>query len=402
MARAIAVPVRRVLLRRWQRGQSIREIAEALALRPRTVRHLLQRWRAENLPTLEPAYQRCGQPHPWPRRETFEAALRLRREHPSWGAGYIRVQLRQRWPRRRLPSTRTLQRWFARAGLGPAPAGIKPASQQLRAQQAHEVWQVDAVERLRLRDGSYASWLRVTDEFTGAILFTKVFPIGYFREVGGPAVQAQLRKAFRRWGRPQCLRVDNGSPWGSRGDLPSPLALWLIGLGLRIIWNPPRSPRKNAVVERTQGVSQRWVEPQTCANARDLQKRLEHADRVQRELYPSVQGRSRLASYPQLARAPRRYTARWEKKHWSLRAVLEYLSDYALPRQVNQNGQVWIYECGHWVGRRWAGQTIYVTVDPQTQEWVYQDHHGGVLRRQAASDLTRQRVIHLQLGRRAK
>jgi Helix-turn-helix domain len=399
MARAVAIPVRLVLFRRWQRGQSVSQIAAALALRPRTVRHLIQRWRAEEVEALQPAYERCGGQHPWPDSEIFDLALNLRRQHPSWGAGYIRVQLQETLPRRRLPSTRTLQRWFARAGLGPAPAGVKPASHQPRARAAHEVWEVDAVERLRLGDGSSASWLRITDEFTGAVLHTKVFPIGRFSQVGAAAVQTELKKAFTRWGRPQSLRVDNGPPWGSKGDLPTPLALWLVGLQVRVIWNPPRQPKKNAVVERTQGVSRRWVEPQTCASAHELQQRLAHADYIQREKYPSIGGRSRLESYPQLAHAKRRYRAGWERSHWSLRAVFECLSEYAVPRRVDQNGEVWMYDRAHWVGKGWIGQTVYVTVDPQTQEWIYQDERGGVIRRQAAKDLTRERVSNIQLGR---
>jgi hypothetical protein len=52
-------------------------------------------------------------------------------------------------------------------------------------------------------------------------------------------VQAELRRQFRRWGLPNALRVDNGNPWGDWSDLPTALALWLIGLGLDV-----RSARK--------------------------------------------------------------------------------------------------------------------------------------------------------------
>src|SRR5438105_3901902 len=119
MARAVAVPLRLVLLRRWQRGQAVAEIADALALAPRTVRHLLRRFRdGHRLETLSPAYDRCGWQRSWHNPELFQHALELRRQHPSWGAGLIRVLLRERWPKQLLPSTRTLQRWFERAGLG--------------------------------------------------------------------------------------------------------------------------------------------------------------------------------------------------------------------------------------------------------------------------------------------
>jgi hypothetical protein len=387
------------LFRRWQRGHSVAQIADALALPVRTVRHLLQRFRAAAGAAVPPAYPRCGRQHPWPNQELFHDALDLRRQHARWGAGLIRVFLRERWPRQPLPSTRTLQRWFARAGLGPAPRGTKPATSRRRACQPHEVWQMDAVEQIRLRQESRASWLRVTDEFTGAILHTTVFPIGRFSQVGAEAVQAELRKAFTRWGLPGAFRVDNGPPWGSKGDLPTVLALWVLGLGVAMIWNPPRQPRRNAVVERTQGVSQQWVEPATCADARELQRRLDRMDRIQRERYPSVAGHSRAQEYPQLTHSGRDYRASREEAHWSLAAVLECLAEYAVPRKVDKNGEVWLYDRGHWVGKGWVGQVVYVTVDPRTQEWVYQDERGGVIRRQAAQELTAERIRSLHVGR---
>jgi hypothetical protein len=400
MPQAVAVPVRLVLFRRWQRGQSAAEIADALALVPRTVRQLIQRFReGHQLEILSPAYDRCGWQRPWPNQELFQHALDLRRQHSSWGAGLIRVFLQERWPKQALPSTRTLQRWFERAGLGPAPRGRPMSVQHQRANQPHEVWQMDAVERLRLTQGGEASWLRITDEFTGAILYTQVFPIGRWAQVGAPAVQAELRKAFARWGRPQRLRVDNGAPWGSKGDLPTPLALWILGLDVALTWNPPRQPRKNAVVERTQGVSQRWAEPQTCATADELQQRLDRMDRIQREKYPSVEGHSRTQEYPHLAHSGRDYTPDWERHHWSLSQVLDSLAEYAVPRRVDKNGNVWLYDRGHWVGKRWTGQVVYVTVDAQTREWIYQDLNGAVIRRQAAEDLTQERITGMKVGR---
>src|SRR5262249_50070342 len=45
-----------------------------------------------------------------------------------------------------------------------------------RAREPHEVRQMDAVECLRLADGSGACWLRQIDEYSGAILATDLFP----------------------------------------------------------------------------------------------------------------------------------------------------------------------------------------------------------------------------------
>jgi hypothetical protein len=58
MPPAIPVPVRHNVLRRSQQGQSAATIAAALALCPRSVRHLLQRFRDAEATDLRPQYQR--------------------------------------------------------------------------------------------------------------------------------------------------------------------------------------------------------------------------------------------------------------------------------------------------------------------------------------------------------
>src|SRR6266446_5873385 len=113
-------------------------------------------------------------------------------------------------------------------------------------------------------------------------------PQGKWLKVAATEVQAELRRAFARWGRPSAIRVDNGGPWGSAGDLPPDLALWLLGLGIDVWWNAPHTPTQNGVVERSQGTGRRWAEPERCATAAELQQRLQEMDAIQREAYTSI------------------------------------------------------------------------------------------------------------------
>lgn len=213
-------------------------------------------------------------------------------------------------------------------------------------------------------------------------------------------VQAVLRQVFRRWGRPGRFRLDNGTPWGSIGDLPTERTLWLLGLDLGITFNPPRHPQDNGVVERSQGTGKRWAEPGACANAQELQQRLQDMDVIQREEYPSLQGRSRLAVYPGLKHSGRAYSRSWERQHWRLDLVLEHLAGYAVPRKVDKSGTVSIYNRNHYVGKLHSGKTVYVSVDPLRGQWMFRDAQGNQVRSQPAEQLCRERIETLTVTSR--
>jgi transposase InsO family protein len=301
---------------------------------------------------------------------------------------------------RTLPCARTLQRWFAQLALPPAPAGQHPAADANRATRPHEVWQMDAAELIALRSGQRVSWLRITDEFSGAALGTRVFAEAHFNQVPVPRVQTELRGRFAVWGRPEKFRIDNGTPWGSSGDFPPDLALWLLGLGIDLIWNPPCRPDKNGVVERSQGVGKQWAEPFACDTPAELQRRLNQMDRVQREEYPSIHGQSRCQAYPDLQHSGRCYDAAWEKQHWSLERVVDYLSGYVVSRRVDRAGLVSIYNRNYYVGKHYQGQPLQVSLDPTTLHWVFADAEGRELRTHPAEQISRERIVGLQVTNR--
>jgi hypothetical protein len=211
-----------------------------------------------------------------------------------------------------------------------------------------------------------------------------------------------LRRAFERWGLPERFRVDNGAPWGSRGDLPTDLALWLIGLKIGVNWNPPRTPQDNGVVERSQGTGKRWAEPGACQTAEELQSRLEEMDLIQRQEYPSVRGRTRLEAFPELSHSGRAYTAGWESEHWSLKAVTSHLAGYATPRRVDKSGTVSVYNRSRYVGVPHQGKIVHVMFDPVALEWIFADEDGRQLRSLPASEISRESIVGLEVTNRRK
>lgn len=200
-------------------------------------------------------------------------------------------------------------------------------------------------------------------------------------------VQQHLRSVFAEWGLPETLRVDNGAPWGSWSDLPPALALWIIGLGVAMHWNHPHRPEENGVIERSQGLAQTWGEPGQCQTVRQFQNRIRREDRLQREVYPSIDRLPRMVAYPALKHSGRPYSTTWERRHWNWERVLTHLAGYAVPRQVDSAGKIGLYSGKLYVGTIHKGQRVYVQFDPERIEWIVSDMRGQQLRSVPANEM---------------
>jgi hypothetical protein len=211
-------------------------------------------------------------------------------------------------------------------------------------------------------------------------------------------VQAALRGVFERWGLPKRLRVDNGAPWATWADLPPAFALWLIGLGIKLIWNHPHCPKENAKVERCNGLISSWGDPAHSPDAATWQAHLERVGALQRERYPTRSGCTRLEAYPALTQVLRPYQAAAEREQFALTRVQHHLSQGRWPRLVSKIGQITLYGKAYRVGRKHAGERVWLRYDPQSSEWVVASKDGTELIRHAAEQITTERICTLRVA----
>src|SRR5216684_8628934 len=93
MPRALPLPTRQDIIERHVRGQALTQIATELGIPYVTVRALWRAFRDRGADGLALGYHACGGSTPAYLETVFRRACRIKREHPGWGAGRVRVEL---------------------------------------------------------------------------------------------------------------------------------------------------------------------------------------------------------------------------------------------------------------------------------------------------------------------
>ena len=264
----------------------------------------------------------------------------------------------------------------------------------------HQIWEVDAKERVRLASGQRVSWLAFTDEASGALLATPLSPPGALAERPAHRDPGHVPPHVHPLGPAQ------GGPCRQRVSLgvtarPAHRTGVVVDrLGRRRDLESPRPARKNPKVERRQGVAAAWAEPQACADPAALSAHLDWVGRVQCREYPSIGGSTRVEAYPGLLIARRAYQESQEPTLWELGRVDRWLSPRTWNRRVDQNGVISIYGHHHWVGRVYRGQDMTVRYDGLARQWVVRDQTGEGAWRFEARELSREAILSLAVSRK--
>lgn len=223
------------------------------------------------------------------------------------------------------------------------------------------------------------------------------FPHYHINEVNVSAVQQTMQQVFEQWGLPRYIRVDNGKPFGDpqRCSIPA-LGLWLIGLGIEVVWNRPRSPKDNATVERMQSTTSRWVEVERCAGCAELQTKLDRVAILQREQYQvrRLGNKSRKEVYPELWSNSRTYSA---KAAFDLSRVGTYLSQVNFTRNTNKIGAFTFYAQQVYVGRAHIHQTLCLQYDTESNRFRLTDQTNTTIGYIQADNFSADNILSLNV-----
>jgi len=179
-------------------------------------------------------------------KELEQLVLEVREEHWSWGGRKIYHYLKQNG-QQEIPHPNTITDILRRAGLlyEWKLGGVKKASHRFEMKRANELWQMDFKGHFPLFD-KQCHPLTVLDDYSRYAIVLEACA-NERQEV----VREHLIKAFRRYGLPERINVDNGSPWGSSQLIyPTQIQIWLIRLGIRLSHSRPFHPETNGKDER--------------------------------------------------------------------------------------------------------------------------------------------------------
>ena len=188
--------------------------------------------------------------------------------------------------------------------------------------------------------------------------------------------QLALRQAFVHYGLPQRIGLDHDSVFydnASASPFPTVLHLWLIALGVEVRFIEQTPPGEHGVIERGhQTVSQQAIAGQHFSDGAALRASLAARLDLLNTRYPSrsLAGQAPLAAHPEAAHSGRPYRLEWEEHLLDMQRVHDYLAQRRWFRRSGSLGQLSIGGYRYGVGKAFANQTLEVTFNSQTLEWI--------------------------------
>ena len=224
---------------------NIRHLCRCFGISSGTAYKWLHRFKAAGADGLT---DRSRRPHHSPSQTTakMEALVtKLRRKHPAWGGRKLAARLHELGetgvPR---PSTITaiLQRHQL---LDPQESAKHQAFVRFERAAPNELWQMDFKGEFPLPQGRCYPLTILDDHSRFAVALQACA-----RNTKN-ITQSAIIQIFRRYGLPDWITCDNGSPWGSAGRSHyTAFGVWLLRLGIGLSHSRPHHPQTQGKDER--------------------------------------------------------------------------------------------------------------------------------------------------------
>lgn len=224
----------------------VSELSRRFEVSRKTIYKWVERYESQGMPGLVDQSRRPRSSSVHTPEKMEESVVKLREQHPAWGGRKLRRRL-QSMGQSDVPSASTITEILRRRDLLGQP-GQRPSQpyQRFEHEQPNELWQMDFKGHVAMGGGGRCHPLTVLDDHSRYALVLEACG-----NEQGETVKAVLIKTFRRYGLPQRMLTDNGSPWGCSEECPwTKLTVWLFRLGIKMSHGRPRHPQTQGKDER--------------------------------------------------------------------------------------------------------------------------------------------------------
>jgi hypothetical protein len=318
-----------------------------------------------------------------------ERALFWKRKYPRRGADRILVEMKDDPLLKsvRLPKPSTLANFFKEACPELLQKRRPSPKRPPKAGRVHELWQVDAKEKIVLGDGTISTVLQVREPFACVFLGCFAHAVQterHWRKLTLAEIQADLREVFHKFGLPEGVQTDRERVYGrpATEGFPTLFTLWLAGLGISHYFTRPAQATDQAQVERGHRTWNDWLmQPEPTADLATYQAQLDCARYMHNQVLSSragdCQGRTPYQAHPEVATPIRPFLKAAELLLFSLERVDHFLSLFTWKHKITVSGQAFIGEQVYYVGQKYTGIQATVRFDPQYRQFVFSHPQTG-------------------------
>jgi transposase InsO family protein len=224
---------------------NIRHLCRCFGISPATGYKWLDRFQSDGAKGLE---DRSRRPRHSPSRtptEMEEIVTKLRGKHPAWGGRKLEGRLLD-LGHTDVPRPSTITAILRRHQLlDPKESAKHQAFLRFERATPNELWQMDFKGEFKLPQGRCYP-LTILDDHSRFALALEACARNT-KDI----TQTAMIQVFRRYGLPDWITCDNGSPWGSGGrSYYTALGVWLLRLGIGISHSRPHHPQTQGKDER--------------------------------------------------------------------------------------------------------------------------------------------------------
>ena len=271
--------------------------------------------------------------------EVADAIVGLRRQRPHWGPRKLRAVLMRESPETVWPAASTMGDLLRSEGLVSSRRRrrrVAAPSRTLRpAEGPNDVWCIDFKGWFRTRDGERCDPLTVTDAYSRYLLACVIVP------PRTEEVRAALEELFVRYGLPETIRSDNGSPFAGTGAAGlSRLSVGWLKAGIALERIDPGRPQQNGRHERMHKTLKAETTRPPAANKEEQQVRF---DRFREDFN---------ANRPHEALGQQPPAAFWQPspRPWPERLEEPWYDAWHAMRRVRTDGSI-----------KWGGDMVFVS-----------------------------------------